>query len=412
VRKRKMASVLSKQLYKNLHIIRINDTYIKYFEGIWGIPESITYNSYVLRTDEGSVLFDTVKKGFCKEYLEKVDSIVGIDSIKYLIIHHMEPDHSGCIDELLSENNKITIMGHPMTKRLLESLYGISHNFRVVKDGEKISIGDTTLEFFYNPWLHWPETISTFILDIGALLTCDVFGGYSIPKGITDGDVVEKEIEEYFYFMRKYFATVIGHYHNFVSKNLDKMDERGIKPYIIAPSHGLVWIKPENIARVFQCYRAWSQGKSCSKERKAVALYTTMYGYIRKMVNAVLEELKDKGYVINVYEYSDISWSQLSDALGDALDAEIVIVGAATYEAGLSPLAKMLIEALETKLPPEKNIIFITTYGWGPSAGKIASEKLSKKTKKLTIIETKPPTKKKSLEEIKEKVRETLGKTD
>ena len=212
-------------------------------------------------------MFDTVKEQFCNEYINVIGKLVDSEKITKLIDHHIEPDHSGC-KKLLNPHPETQVIGHPMTLRLLNSLYDLRPSFRAVRDGERIGLGDVNLTFIHNPWLHWPETISTYIEEEDSLLTCDVFGGYSIPRNISDGEQSEKEQDIYVYFMKKYFSNVIGHYVSFVPKLLDKLEEKGIKPKIIAPSHGLIWRTPRGIEKTLGPYKCWARGKTVANKNR------------------------------------------------------------------------------------------------------------------------------------------------
>jgi flavorubredoxin len=154
---------LIKEVTDDLFLIRVDDRRVKYFEALWEIPEGITYNAYLLRLGSGSVVFDGVKAEYSDGFIEALTSLVNPKSIRYVVVNHAEPDHTGSIKKLMElTGGKAVVLGHPMVASLLNSLYGIRPAFKAVKDGEALDLGDETLKFIHTPWLHWPETMVTY----------------------------------------------------------------------------------------------------------------------------------------------------------------------------------------------------------------------------------------------------------
>jgi flavorubredoxin len=359
----------------NLYMLRIDDDEVKYFEGLWWIPEGITYNAYLLTTSEGDVLFDTWKHKYSDLFIEELRRITDLKNIRYLVVHHMEPDHSGSLPAVLRINPEITVLGHALAKGMIESFYNIKPKYRVVKDGEILGIGDYRIRFIYTPWLHWPETIISYIENYKILLTCDAFGSYGIFDKIYDEELGKNELEKYMFYTRKYIATVIGHYADWVGKALEKIEKLGIGIEIIAPAHGILWKKPENIMKY---YRAWSKGTSVSGVKKIVVLYTSMYGFVERAVNEAIEVLKKKNAYFKIYRFVDNYRDNISDLLSDLLNASAIIIGTATYEADVYPFMKHILDLVIEKIPRNKKILVITNYGWGGVAGRKLREMLSK----------------------------------
>ena len=354
-------------------LLRLDDDEIRYFESLWLIPEGITYNAYLLPTSEGWVLFDAWKVGYGKEFIEALSSVVEPSKIRYLVIHHMEPDHSGTVKALLEENPGIEVLGHPMTKSMLESFYGLTPKFRVVRDGEELRVGEYTLKFIYAPWLHWPETIFTYVKEARALLTCDAFGAYSIPSKVFDDELGEEELERYRFWTRKYMATVIGHYLPFVGKAIKKVKDLGLDIGMILPSHGLVWRRPSEIIKY---YERWSAGESVSGVKKVVVVYGSMYGFVEAAVKEAIKSLQGEGVLHVTYRFVDDHRDEMSDLMGDLINASGIILGTATYEAGIHPLMKFVVDLMIEKIPKNKSVLIITNYGWGGVAGKLLKKTL------------------------------------
>lgn len=369
-----MPKTLVTEVRPGFYLLRIDDDQIKYFEGLWYIPEGITYNAYLLKTSQGYILFDAWKHVYSKQFIETLRKIVDPKEIKYLVVHHMEPDHSGSIKELLEINPEITVLGHPMVRGMLESFYNVKPRFKPVKDNELLEIGEYKLRFIYTPWLHWPETIMTYIENLHILLSCDAFGSYSITDKIYDTELSPEEHEKYMFYTRKYIATVIGHYAEWVEKALKKIESLNINIEIIAPSHGLLWKNP---GTVIKYYHLWSKGTSVSGVKKIVVIYSSMYGFVDKAVAEAIKVLEEKKAFYKVYRFLDSYRDKYSDLLADLLNASAMIIGTATYEASIFPLMRYLLDLIIEKIPKNKKALIITNYGWGGAAGKKIKELLS-----------------------------------
>ena len=351
----------------NLYILRLDDDQVKYFESLWTIPEGITYNAYVLKTKRGVIVFDTWKREYSDLFISELKKIVDPSEVRYLVVHHMEPDHSGSLKALLEVNPEITVIGHPLVNSMIESFYGVTPKFRPVKDGEELTIGSYRLKFIYTPWLHWPETIMTYLYEHGILFTCDAFGSYSIPPGIYNDELNEDYMKKYRFYTRKYIANIIGYYTGFVIRAIEKLTKLGIDIEVIAPSHGLIWRRSKSIV---EHYRLWSSGMNVDGIKKVVVVYSSMYGFVREVIERVIEILNKKGVYYVVYKFLDDSRDEISDILGDLLGASGIIIGTATYDASIFPVIEHVIKLMIKKIPKNKKVLIVTNYGWGGVAGR------------------------------------------
>ncbi|BDR91151.1 FprA family A-type flavoprotein [Vulcanisaeta souniana] len=373
-------NIVIDKVSKDLIILRYNDTTTRYFEALWEIPEGVTYNAYLLTDDDTTVLFDTWKKNLENEFLNALNSIIDISDLDYVVIHHMESDHSGSIRALYEKNPRITFIGHPMTNKLIRSLYGINPKFKAIRDGETLSTKNYQLMFIHVPWLHWPETMFTYIPQIRALLTCDVFGAYTIPKSV----FIEKLDDEYISSMRKYFANIIGFYRNNVTKNLDKvltMTRDNID--MIAPAHGAV-IKGNIVKRSIGLYREFALKTPIN--RKIVIAYSSMYGFIDNIMSHVTHVLNDWGFNTSVYRFTDKERASIGDLIGDVNNVLGIILGVSTYDTEPFPLMDFVINLLIKKLRGGKPILLITDYGWGDVIPRHIRARLEKAG--FTVIDT------------------------
>ena len=359
-----MSKTHLEEIARNLYLLRVDDTETRFFEALWEIPDGITYNAYLLRTEEGSVLFDGWKATYTKEFLDLLSEVADPKEIKVIVIHHMEPDHTGTLRAVLEANEfSATVLGRPMVKDMIKSFYGMEVNFRGVKDLEEIEVGGYHLKFVAVPWLHWPETMVTYVEELGALLTCDVFGGYGVPEEIFDDN--ENLVKEYLHDVREYLTTVIGSYKSHVVKNIEKLRNLNLDVKIIAPGHGLLWRR--NPSRIVNYY--YSLAKDEVSERKAVIIYDSMYGFIDKAMSKVIEILKEVDVNIEVFKFNDRERPLLTDILAESMDASLIVLGISTYENDLFPLMKYVLELLVKKVNRSVPVLVISSYGWGPIVG-------------------------------------------
>ncbi len=351
------------RITSEFYILRLDDNETKYFEALWYIPEGVTYNSYLLVTADGAVLFDTWKATYADLFVETLRKVIDLRDLKYIVIHHMEPDHSGALPKLLNECcYKPTLVGHPLVKNMLSSFYGIEAPFRAVRDLDTLVVGNTNLRFIYIPWLHWPETIATYIENLRALLTCDAFGGFGVLPALFDDD--DSIVEKYLPMVRKYVVTVVGHYREHIVKNIEKIRKIGIDIGIVAPSHGLVWRRRPYTVIDYYARLA----KAEPMERKVVVVYSSMYGFVEQSINIVLEELSKRGFAARVFAFRDRERAEVSDIISEAIDAYAIVVGASTYENKLFPEIEHVLRLLVHKVNAEKPLLVLSTYGWGSVA--------------------------------------------
>jgi len=292
-------------------------------------------------------------------------------------VHHVEPDHSGSIQRILEVcNGSVEVLCHPFAVKLLQSLYTVSFKFRVVKDGEEFSIGDKTLKFLYAPWLHWPETFITYILEDGVLISCDAFGGFSIPKGIFDDEV---DITGYLPYVRKYIIDIIGQNSDYIIKALDKLRNMNIHPKVIAPAHGLVFRKnPGIIVNYYEII-----AKCLPEGDKITIVYDSMYGSVEKAIVHTIKRLEELGMKYIAFKFTDLQHSSISEILSEIADCKALIIGVSTYENDLFPYIDYLLDLMVKKIRIGKPILLISSYGWSRIASVKLREKLSETNFKI-----------------------------
>ena len=354
------------KITKKIHLLRLDDDETKYFEGVWYIPEGVTYNSYLITTSEGVVVVDGWKIGYEDLFLEVVRSIADPRDISYIVVNHAEPDHSGTVKSLHMQAEKATIVGHRVAIQLLQSFYGINERLKHVEDGETLKISrEEQLVFYHTPWLHWPDTMITYHAGEKALFSCDVFGSYGIPSKVFYEDLTSEEKRLITHYSKKYFVNIIAKYADWVIKALDKLSSLNIDVNIVAPGHGPLY---KSLAHVVPLYRELGSKKPV--KGKVVLVYTTMYGFVREAFDIIKEELSRRGVEVVVWEFSDRYHPPISEVLVDLYEAEVVVIGSATYDADLFPLGKLIAEVMKMKTHSlGKKVAIVAAAGWGPVAG-------------------------------------------
>lgn len=348
------------KIHDDIFWIGVNDTHTKLFEGLWPIEkEGISYNSYLIKDDKNT-LIDLCKEMQATELLDNIRSITNPADIDYLVVNHMEPDHSGAIEALLQAAPKLTILASPKAANMLEGFFGITERVRVVQDGETLTVGKHTLHFLATPMVHWPETMMTFEENNGVLFSCDGFGGYGrLEKGIFDSD--HQNLGYYEQEALRYFANIVCAFSKPVLNAAQKLE--GLAIQTVAPSHGIVWQKDPQ--RILELYVRWSQYAKGGAEKGITLVYGSMYGNTLKMAEAVFEGAASTGIPVQRF---DITQTHISYILPWLWTQAGVLIGAPTYEGSLFPTMQQTLEMALTKRIFHKKAAYFGSYGWGGGA--------------------------------------------
>lgn len=340
--------------------IGVNDTTTNLFEGLWSIEEEgISYNSYLIK-DEKSVLIDLCKDSTGGLLMENIKTCIDPRQLSYLVINHMEPDHSGAIKQLLEIAPQITILGSEKTRDMLAAFFGISNHFQTISDGETLSLGSHSLRFFSTPMVHWPETIMTYEETSKILFSCDGFGGYGkLEHGIFDDE--QPNLEYFEKEALRYFSNIVCAFSKPVLKAAEKIAT--LKVNMVAPSHGLVW--RSNPTRILQLYIDWSGYAGGNYPKKVCLLHASMYGNTGKIVPVVEKVLQDAGLE---FESLDVTLTHISSVLPALWTSAGVVICAPTYEGALFPTMEFVLEMADKKRMVNKKAIYIGSYGWGGGA--------------------------------------------
>jgi len=320
------------------------------FDELIPLPHGTSYNAYLIKGSEKVALIDTVDPETIDQLLANLKHLK-VDRIDYIISSHAEQDHSGGIPELLKLYPEAKVVTNSKCKAFLIDLLHIpEEKFIEVGDGDTLSLGDKTLEFILTPWVHWPETMTTYLVEDKVAFTCDFFGSHLATTNmlIEEDPVVLEEA-------KRYYAEIMMPFRRQIAKNIQKLEQRDVE--IIAPSHGPVYLKPEFI---IEAYKDWIDD---SRVTNTVILpYVSMHGSTKRMVCHFIDALVKRGIHVKPFNLTKADLGQLSIAL---VDAATLVVGTPMVLAGAHPAAiygVFLVNALKPKI---KFVSFIGSYGWG-----------------------------------------------
>ena len=336
-----------------------NDRRTHLFENMWPIPNGVSYNSYLI-IDEKIALVDTLEFGSSDDYLEKIESLINGKPIDYLIINHMEPDHSGAIKTIVEKYPDIKLVGNLKTFKIVDSYFGYKEKQYQVEDGDELDLGHHKLKFVMTPWVHWPETMMTYDLTEKVLFSGDAFGTFgSLDGGIFDDEI---EFEEYYQVeMRRYFSNIVGKYSNMVQKAFKKLEGVDIK-YICA-THGPIWRTDVN--KVLSLYDRWSKFEA---EDGVVIIYGSMYGNTAKLADCIARKISEEGIrKIRIY---DASKTHLSYLINEIWQYKGVILGSCAYNSGMLPTMENLTRNLEHIGLKNRYLGVFGSYSWNGGGAK------------------------------------------
>lgn len=346
----------------NVHYVGVNDRTKALFEGMWPLPYGVSYNSYLI-TDKKIALVDTVEVDFFERYLRNIRQVIGDRPIDYLIINHMEPDHSGSINLIRKYYPEITLVGNRKTFDFLTGFYGTAENCLVVCEGDILSLGRHHLRFYMVPMVHWPETMVSFDETEGILFSGDAFGCF----GALNGGVLDTSMDTtpYWSEMERYYSNIVGKYGSPVQKALQKL--KGLEINVIASTHGPVWT--EQISRVVTTYDRLSR---YATEPGLVICYGSMYGHTGLMAEAIAEGASERG--VKKIVMHDVMRANHSYIIADIFRYNGLAVGAPTYNGTLFPEMEALLGKIVSRDIKGRYLGYFGGCSWAGQAVKRIAE--------------------------------------
>lgn len=317
------------------------------FDSLIPLPDGTSYNAYLIEGSDKTLLVDSVDPSMAEALLSQLE---GISKIDYVISHHAEQDHSGTIPRVLAKYPDAKLISTPRAKGMLMDLLQIPEgSFMTVKDAQTISLGDKTLKFIHTPWVHWPETMVTYLEEDKILFSCDFFGSH-----IATSDLYVTDEGRVYEAAKRYYAEVMMPFRNVIKKNLEKLDSYDI--LMIAPSHGPIYPRPSFI---IDAYRDWVLGPP----RNTVVLpYVSMHGSTKRMVDHFVAALVERG--VNVEQF-DLTVTDIGKLAANLVDAGTIVIGTPTVLAGPHPYAAYGVFLANAIRPKAKFLSIIGSYGWG-----------------------------------------------
>lgn len=384
-----------KEIINNIFYCGLNHRERKLFDELIPLPMGTTYNSYYIKGSEKTAIVDTMYPQKSDEYLEKLDK-AGIVKVDYIIANHGEQDHSGSLPKMVKKFPEAKILTNPKCKEIIQEMLHIEDDkFQVVAECEEISLGDKTLKFIFAPWVHWPDTMFTYIPEDKLIFTCDFLGSHSPFE-----NVFADESYELLKAAKRYYAEIMMPFRNFCKKYVQMLKEMDINT--ICTSHGPVYKNPKFI---LDAYEKWTNDE-CANE--VVIPYVSMYESTKEMVDYLTEKLSDKGIKAKPFNVVEEDLGELAMEL---VEACTVVFGSSMVLAGPHPAAVTAAYLVGILRPKVKYISFIGSYGWGGVLFEKLGQALSAvKAESLTHILVKGKPKQEDFEKLDVLVEEIYQK--
>ncbi len=353
----------SKKIIKNIDWVGVIDYNLDVFDIEMKTEFGSTYNSYLVRGSEKTALIDAAKYNFKEEYFGRIQSIVDIKDIDYVIMNHTEPDHSGLLKDLLEVNPDLEIYGSHAALMNLKEILNVPFNGHKVANGMTLSLGDKTLEFFIQPSLHWPDTIFTFVQEDSFLFTCDFFGAHYSSDHLLVEECEKQDV--YKQAIVDYFEAIMSPFKSFVRKGLDTVKK--INPKYVAVSHGLI-LRDEYLKDVIKLYEELSVEPKKHDVPFVVIPYATAYGLTKKMADVIEETLKeelDGQVIIKMY---DLIYADHKEIVEDVKICDMFLVGSSTIVRDTVKVVWELLASINYTMTKGKIASAFGSYGWSGEA--------------------------------------------
>ena len=370
-----------RKITNDLYYIGCNDRKITLFESVYPVPEGISYNSYLLK-DEKTVLFDTVDKAVAEHFFENLEGVLGSRALDYMIINHLEPDHSAMIKRVVKKYPSVKIVCNAKTKQMLYQFFefesDIESNFEIIKEGDKLSTGAHELTFMMAPMVHWPEVMVTYDTKDKILFSADAFGSFGAINGNLFDDETEFSslIDEY----RRYYTNIVGKYGPQVNMLLKKALVLDIN--MICSLHGL--ILRENIKKIAELYLKWAN--YTPEEKSVLIAYTSIYGNTQNVAEIVAGRLAEKG--IKSIKMYDVSMVHDSYVLSDCFKYSHIVIATTTYNNSVFVNMENFIHDLVNHNLQNRTFAIIENGSWAPNCAITVKDELEK-LKNCEILENK-----------------------
>jgi flavorubredoxin len=345
---------LSYKISEDFYWVGAIDWGLRDFHG-YSTESGSSYNAFVM-TDKKNVLFDTVKKSFSEEMMQRISHLVSLEKIDYIVVNHVEMDHSGALPLVIDSIKPEKIICSAKGKEaLLSHFKRPDWPYHVVKTGDVVNTGKYNISFIETPMLHWPDSMFSYVAEKKLLISSDAFGQHWATSQRFDTQV---DFGELMHQAGKYYANIILPYSGLVQKLLKTCTDMGIQLDMIAPDHGLIWTK--HIDKILKAYSDWSKPKL---EKKAVVFYDTMWNSTEKMAYSVAEGLMSEGIVVSLMR---LGANDRSDVITEILDAGAIVCGSSTLNNEMLPKVADMLTYMKGLKPAGRIGACFGSYGWSP----------------------------------------------
>ena len=349
------------RISQRIFSVGVNDTDKVLFEGLWPLPYGVSYNAYVV-ADEKVALIDTVEGGFEDEFLSNIREAIGDRPIDYLVVNHMEPDHSSLISYMLEKYPDMMIVANSKTVPMLKGYYDVPEDkVHVVAEGGELSLGGCSLKFYMVPMVHWPETMVTWLEEENTVFSGDAFGTFgAVPGSIVDEEGTLMEFKDE---MIRYYSNIVGKYGKPVQTALKKLS--GLNVLRICSTHGPVW--ENEVAEVVSLYDRLSR---YDVDRGVCIVYGSMYGNTAAAAEALASELEKLGVPYAIHDLAGNNAGELgiSGALRDVFKYDTIVAGSPTYNNGIFPPVETFMRSLQARLIKNRRFYAFGSYTWAGSS--------------------------------------------
>jgi anaerobic nitric oxide reductase flavorubredoxin len=350
----------AKEVKPGIYWIGVNDRTTDLFEGVWPITQGgVSYNSYLV-LGEKKALVDMAAGHHAAAFVDQVRDLIDPADLDYIVVNHMEPDHTGTAGLLRSLAPRAEFLVSAKAEALMAAYYGLASGMRVVGEGDTVDLGGISLQFFMVPFVHWPETMVTYVPEQHVLFSCDAFGGYgALPGRVFDDQCVD--IDLYIRESLRYYVNIVARFSGPVLRAIDKLKSLAID--VVAPSHGLVW--REDPGRIIGLYSRWAQLATQPAAPGVTLVYGSMYGNTERMMNAVAEGVSHTEAPLEVFDAARVHASYILPSLWTRSG---VIIGAPTYEVSLFPPVTQALAAVVHKKIMGRKAAYFGSFGWSGGA--------------------------------------------
>ena len=367
----------TKNIASDLVWVGANDRRLAMFEGVYSVPAGVSYNSYLL-TDEKTVLFDTVDKAVGRIFFENLEHGLGGRTLDYLIVHHMEPDHSATLSELLLRHPETTVVCNDKTAVMIAQFFGpgAAGRMQLVKEGDTLSTGAHELTFYMAPMIHWPEVMMTYDKTAHTLFTADAFGVFGALNGAIFADEVDFD-RDYLKEARRYYSNIVGKYGMQVQNLFRKIADLDIR--MLCPLHGFVWRR--DIEYFFKKYNLWS---TYTPEEKGVMIaYASIYGNTENAAEILSSKLRERGVRTVMY---DVSVTPASEIIAECFRWSHLVFASSTYNGGVFVTMDEVLRDIAAHNLQKRTVAFMENGTWAPVSARQMTA-IFAPLKNMTVLE-------------------------